>query len=66
MPSTDLQQIEHEIKQLEADIGELKASLSLWDHDSANKYGAKKYNGVAKRVVLQAEKLAGLIKEKAF
>jgi hypothetical protein len=66
MPSNDVQQIGSEIGQLEADITELKGSLSGWDNDSASQFGAKKYNGIAKRIVLQAEKLAELIKEKAF
>ena len=62
----DVKQIETEIQRLESDIAELKGSLARWDNDSVNKPGAKKYNGMAKRIFLQAEKLAELIKEKAF
>jgi hypothetical protein len=66
MPASEIQLIEKEIALLEADILTLKNSLGAWDHDSQNIDGAKKYNGGAKRIVLQAQKLAELIKEKAF
>jgi prefoldin subunit 5 len=66
MPSDEVKLIEKEIEHLEADILTLKNSLTDWDHDSQNIHGAKKYNGEAKRIVLQAQKLAELIKEKAF
>ncbi len=66
MPANEIKLIEKEIEALESDVRALKDSLVNWDHASQNIQGAKKYNGGAKRIVLQAQKLAELIKEKAF
>ena len=40
---------------------ELRTSLSRWNVDSQNASGSKKYRGIAKRIVLQAQKLEQLI-----
>lgn len=61
-----VKQIEEEITRLEADITELKASLSRWDTDSVNPDGSRRYRGKVRRIVLQAQKVEELIKANTF
>lgn len=66
MESEELKQIEESVRQLEADIAELKNALTTWERDSVNSRGSKMYRGIVRRIVLQAEKVETLVKEKAF
>ncbi len=61
-----VEQIEEEIKRLEADITELKASLPTWHVDAVNLDGSRQYRGKARRIVLQAQKVEELIKANTF
>jgi len=61
-----VKQIEEEIARLEADIDELRTSMPRWHVDHANIGGSKLYRGKARRIVLQAQKIEELIKEKTF
>jgi hypothetical protein len=55
-------QIDQAIRLLECEIGELKALLGEWNRLSVNLNGSKQYKGVARRIVLQSEKVEELIR----
>ncbi len=58
--------VEDALKQLESDISELKACLPGWDHDAGNIEGSRRYRGVAKRIVLSAQRVQEAVKENTF
>jgi hypothetical protein len=66
MGPDDLQPIQESVRQLETDIKELKNALTTWDKDSLNSSGSKMYKGIVRRIVLQAEKVEALVKQKTF
>ena len=63
-----MNQIEEAFKQLEADISELKSCLPnwKWPGDAQNSHGSKRYRGIAKRIVLSAQRVQELVVENTF
>jgi hypothetical protein len=62
----DKKPIEQAIQQLESCIAELRQSLDEWDRHSVNITGGRMYKEKAKRIVMQAQAVASLIKENVF
>jgi hypothetical protein len=62
----DKKPIEQGIQELEARIEELRGALKDWDRVSVNNVGAKMYKEKVNRIVLQAQTVESLIKEKVF
>jgi hypothetical protein len=59
-------QIDLAIILLESEIEELKALMGEWNRLSVNLNGSKQYKGVARRIVLQSQKVEELIKASVF
>jgi hypothetical protein len=59
-------QINEAITLLESEIQELKALMGEWDRLSVNLNGQRKYNRVARRIVIQSQGLERFIKASVF
>ncbi len=51
---------------LQSEIQELRVLMQEWDRLSVNRSGASQYKGIARRVVLQAQKIEELINANVF
>jgi hypothetical protein len=60
------EQIHEAINLLQSDIQELRVLPEEWDRLSVNRNGARQYKGVARRIVLQSQKIEELIKANVF
>jgi hypothetical protein len=59
-------QIEEALKALEENIAELRELMTYWNSTSVNVSGAKKYKGVSRRIVLQAQQVDELVKSNVY
>jgi hypothetical protein len=55
-----------EIIKVREELAELEGHLQHWERDAESSYGAKKYRGVARRIVLSSQRLEELVKENTF
>jgi len=63
-----MNKIEEAFKEIEANLSELKAYMPNWEwpQDANNIHGSKRYRGIAKRIVLAAQRIQGLVSENTF
>lgn len=52
-----------EITKIREELSELEGHLQHWERDAESSHGAKKYRGVARRIVLSSQRLEELVKE---
>jgi hypothetical protein len=52
-----------EIARIREELSELEGHLQHWERDAESSHGARKYRGVARRIVLSSQRLEELVKE---
>jgi hypothetical protein len=59
--------IQEQIEQLRRELLELQEPLPVeWESQAGNMDGSRRYRGIARRIVLSAQKLEQLVKDNTF